>query len=82
MRKWLITASISVLQAKLDTYANSVDPDETAHYEPSHQDLHYLPFFFYFWLTSLFAIVDTTEFRELINSRWKVSCRTVSLFSV
>ena len=22
--------------------ANSVDPDETAHYEPSHQDLHCL----------------------------------------
>ena len=22
--------------------ANSVDPDEMAHYEPSHQDLHYL----------------------------------------
>ena len=22
--------------------ANSVDPDETAHYEPSHLDLHYL----------------------------------------
>ena len=26
-----------------NTYANSVDPDETAHNEPSHQDLHYLP---------------------------------------
>ena len=25
-------------------YANSVDPDETAHNEPSHQDLHCLPF--------------------------------------
>ena len=23
--------------------ANNVDPDETAHNEPSHQDLHYLP---------------------------------------
>ena len=22
--------------------SNSVDPDETAHFEPSHQDLHYL----------------------------------------
>ena len=30
------------------TYANSVDPDETARYEPSHQDLHYLPFCFRF----------------------------------
>ena len=26
------------------TYANSVDPDETARYEPSHQDLHCMPF--------------------------------------
>ena len=24
------------------TYANSVDPDEMAHNEPSHQDLHCL----------------------------------------
>ena len=23
-------------------FANSADPDETAHYEPSHQDLHFL----------------------------------------
>ena len=27
-----------------DTFANSADPDETAHNEPSHQDLHCLPF--------------------------------------
>ena len=27
-------------------FANSVDPDETAHNEPSHQDLHCLPFLF------------------------------------
>ena len=27
-------------------FANSLDPDETAHLEPSHQDLHYLPFCF------------------------------------
>ena len=25
-------------------FANSVDPDETAHNEPSHLDLHCLPF--------------------------------------
>ena len=28
------------LATKTDTYANSVDPDETAHNEPSHLDLH------------------------------------------
>ena len=26
------------------TFANSADPDETAPYKPSHQDLHRLPF--------------------------------------
>ena len=35
-------------QIKPDTCANSVDPDETAHYEPSHQDLHCLSFCFDF----------------------------------
>ena len=35
---------LSALQTNTDTFANSVDPDETAHHEPSHQDLHCLPF--------------------------------------
>ena len=34
---------LSVLQTDTNTNANSVDPDETAYYEPSHQDLHCLP---------------------------------------
>ena len=38
--------TLSVLQAKTDTCANSVDPDETARKEPSHQDLHCLPIVF------------------------------------
>ena len=29
------------LKTSTNTYGNSVDPDETAHNEPSHQDLHY-----------------------------------------
>ena len=32
--------------------ANSVDSDEMAHYEPSHQDLHYLQRYM-FWSTGL-----------------------------
>ena len=36
--------NLSVLQAKTYTVANSVDPDEMAHKELSHQDLHCLPF--------------------------------------
>ena len=36
------TLILSSLQTDKDTFANSVDPDEMAHIEPSHQDLHYL----------------------------------------
>ena len=35
--------TLSSLQTSTDTFANSADPDETAHKEPSHQDLHCLP---------------------------------------
>ena len=38
--------SLSTLQTNTDPYVNSVDPDETARYEPSHQDLHCVPFWF------------------------------------
>ena len=34
--------TLSDLQAKICIFANSVDPDEMAHNEPSHQDLHCL----------------------------------------
>ena len=40
----LFTLIILALQTKICTTANSVDPDEMAHYEPSHLDLHCLPF--------------------------------------
>ena len=40
--------TISVLPTKTNYFVNIVDPDETAHYEPSHQDLHCLPFCFDF----------------------------------
>ena len=43
--------TLSAQQTKTDTCTNSVDLDETAQNEPSHQDLHCLPFcFFYFRL--------------------------------
>ena len=38
--------SFSSLQTNTNTCANSVDPDETARNEPSHQDLHCLQFCF------------------------------------
>ena len=39
------TLTQSTRQTKTYIYANSVDPDETARREPSHQDLYCLPFF-------------------------------------
>ena len=42
---WIVL-TLSVFQIKTDTCAKNVDLDETARYEPSHQDLHSLPFFF------------------------------------
>ena len=36
--------TLQALQTITNTCANSVDPDETAHKEPSHLDLYCLPF--------------------------------------
>ena len=36
--------TLSALQIKTDTFANSVDPDKTARNESSHLELHCLPF--------------------------------------
>ena len=33
-------STISIMQTEIDIFANSVDPDEVAHKEHSHQDLH------------------------------------------
>ena len=41
----LILFSSLVVQTEKDIYAKSVDPDETARHQPSHLDLHCLPFF-------------------------------------
>ena len=60
------------MQTKTDTCANSVDPDKTAHNEPSHQDLHCLPFCLFFCLLfcvlitlkPLFEAVDMSKFKD------------------
>ena len=44
----ICSLTLSALQAETTLFANSVDPDEMAHNEPSHQDLHCLPFCFDF----------------------------------
>ena len=39
---WCIL-TLKALETKKDKFANNVDPDEVAHNEPPHQDLHCLP---------------------------------------
>ena len=50
--------------------ANSVDPDETAHYEPSHLDLHCLQRYLY-WSVEMKGLRDRFL---LVSDRW---CSTV-----
>ena len=78
-----VMITLPALQTKIDTCANSVDPDETAHNEPSHQDLHCLPLSIGFWLATLFAIMDLSSFNDgnvhFINLGWKLD--TLGRFS-
>ena len=53
------------MHVRTDTCANSVDPDEMARDEPSHQDLYCLPFCFDFRQNKpLFASVDMSKLKE------------------
>ena len=64
------------LQSKADTYANSVDPDETARHEPSHQSLHCLQFCYWCmtkkknylqqWMCPNSVLVRNSGVKELI----------------
>ena len=42
----LYKLTLLVWQTKTNTCANNVDPDDMAHNELSHPDLHCLPFYF------------------------------------
>ena len=55
------TSTLSDLQNKPDTCANSIDPDESAHNQPSYQDLHVLPFSLIL-IAALFAKMDLSKF--------------------
>ena len=46
MKIYQFSLTVSARQIKTDVWGNSVDPDETARHEPSHQDLHCLQFCF------------------------------------
>ena len=45
--------------------ANIVDPDETAHYEPSHLDLHCLHRY-WFWFAGLNGLISHTKFSDFL----------------
>ena len=58
--------TLSVLQTKTYTCANSANPDEIVRNKPPHQDLHCLPFCFFFNLDwkLLFASRDMFKFKH------------------
>ena len=49
-------------------FANTVDPDETAHYEPSHLDLHCLPSSPLIFNMINFELKDFENFADVILS--------------
>ena len=55
----LTALTLSSLQTNTDTFANSVDPDETAHNEQSHQDLNCA--ILLLWLKPWFATMDVSK---------------------
>ena len=63
-------------------YANSVDSDETAHNEPSHQDLHRLSFCFDFRLRPNLELMVLTRFKNSRNSGMQMLQLCVTLRSV
>ena len=54
---------VFVMQTKTNTY-ESVDPDETAYNELSHQELHCLSFGSSFGRISLFATMDESKIQK------------------
>ena len=71
--KWIIPslnlvrtiASFKVFSQNKNRMANSVDPDETAHYEPSHQDLHCLQKLF--WSAGFKVFIDVQMCKVISN---------------
>ena len=55
------------MQTKTDTFVNSEDRDETARCEPSHQDLHCLPF--WYWYLTENAICNNGSCRSSLFVR-------------
>ena len=45
-------------------FANNVNTDETAHHEPSHQDIHRLPICSWFTTVTLLGATDVSKYRD------------------
>ena len=58
--------------------ANSVDPDETAHYEPSHLDLHCLQKYLY-WSAGMKALIDHCNF-FIVIANFMYICRRCNVY--
>ena len=64
--------TLSFLQTNADTYAKSVDPDETAHDEPSHLDQHCLPFYLIFLAEFPICINGCVQIQRCKSQLWKL----------
>ena len=63
-RSYLVT--LSALQTNTDIFSNSVYPDEMAHREPSHLDVHCLPFCFCFVFCCFFFVFCFVFFTDIL----------------
>ena len=70
--------TLSALQAKTSTFANSVDPDEMARNEPSHQDLPCLSFCVDFCLTLPICYNGYVQIQRRKNSIQKLKGEVLS----
>ena len=59
-----VLSTVSSQHTSTDTFANSAHRDETAHNEPSHQDLHCLPCSYYFLTKTPVCNNDVSKFRD------------------
>ena len=72
---------LSALQTKASTFENSVDPEEMDHNEPSHLNLHCLPFcfrFFFFFFFFFFCFVFSICINGFLEIQtWKSPLQTL-----
>ena len=82
---------LSSLQTKPNTCANSVDPDEMARNEPSHQDLHCFYYYYYYFKWKLLVYISghvhvqgwMSPFQKFVDERFiKFNERSSSIINV